>query len=567
MVTEISSWTELEAISDMTEDYVLTEDLTTEDADYGDVNEKTKDATINHYKSDLSNWMSGDIVELHFDEDNYGSILSVEDPASSAIAYTKNDNTITLDEDVGDNQLVITYGNAVVGHEPIGTQDTPFTGTFDGQGHNIEGLYVNRASFMVKPGLFGYCENLSAQGETVIRDLDLINVEIVGPSNAGAVCGIAEGGVEINNVTVTGRVEQYQECLNGGSPAGGIANNLRAYVADGSEYYPEIIDCDADVTVTGIGPNGGLVGLLDGGVVKDSYSEGDVTATDSSVGLAGGLVGNLRKDTYSQAKVSDSYAMGGVTGEVASGGLVGIAQTSTIENSYATGSVADTTFSGMTTSGALVGIVGDEDQSNPKTLTLNYGYANSETAEQSNLYNLMSGGLGEVVTDDSEGSVLTTSEMTDYENEYPQMEDTVFVGSSKWVATDWNEDNVGNTGYPAPSWQSPLISNPSVPRPAEGEVGVMVSSQRPKLGLDVKNNKGQEMTVRFYDASDDTLIGKNNEIPSGSRARISKPDLPYGSTFQWYAEIEREDGTTITTNTYSFDTVPEITFPEAGGGS
>ena len=41
---------------------------------------------------------------------------------------------------------------------PIGTENVPFTGTFDGNGHSITGLYIN-ASDSNYQGLFWVCRS------------------------------------------------------------------------------------------------------------------------------------------------------------------------------------------------------------------------------------------------------------------------------------------------------------------------------------------------------------------------------------------------------------------------
>ena len=48
--------------------------------------------------------------------------------------------------------------NGGAGWEPIGTKDSPFTGTFDGNGFAVKNLYVNISSSSadVYAGLFGY---------------------------------------------------------------------------------------------------------------------------------------------------------------------------------------------------------------------------------------------------------------------------------------------------------------------------------------------------------------------------------------------------------------------------
>ena len=45
-----------------------------------------------------------------------------------------------------DLKLDVAPYNSGTGWEPIGTQDNPFTGRFDGNGHTISNLFINRSS-------------------------------------------------------------------------------------------------------------------------------------------------------------------------------------------------------------------------------------------------------------------------------------------------------------------------------------------------------------------------------------------------------------------------------------
>ena len=180
------------------------------------------------------------------------------------------------------------------GWEPIGTsRDSQFTAIFEGNGHTIIGLYINRPSTDFV-GLFG-ATGIGA----IIRNVSLEEVEVTGQNNVGSLVG----------------------------------HNL----SDDS------ITCSyATGTVTGVFSVGGLVGY-NNGIITSSYATGSVTGTGSSVG---GLVG----ENLSGGDITCSYATGTVTGDVRVGGLVG-ANYGAITSSYATGDV-----SGRTIVGGLVGL-------------------------------------------------------------------------------------------------------------------------------------------------------------------------------------------------------------------
>ena len=89
---------------------------------------------------------------------------------------------------------------------------------------------------------------------------------------------------------------------------------------------------------------GGLVGIVAGGTISDSYVTGSVIGS----GDIGGLVGRNRNG----GTISGSYFTGSVSGSVRTGGLVGL-NDGTIRDSYATGSVRVTGADGW--AGGLVG--------------------------------------------------------------------------------------------------------------------------------------------------------------------------------------------------------------------
>jgi filamentous hemagglutinin family protein len=192
------------------------------------------------------------------------------------------------------------------------TQTTPFTGTFDGLGHSISALTINRPATEYV-GLFGQTST-TAQ----IRNIGLVGGSVIGQARVGALVGDNSGA--ISNSYATGSV-------SGNNYVGGLVgfNDLGAIA---SSY--------ATGSVTGTSQSvGGLVGESSG-TVNESYATGSVTGTSQSVG---GLAG------VSSGTVSNSYASGPVQGSNWSGGLLGL-NTGTLSNSYATGRVSGTSLVG-----------------------------------------------------------------------------------------------------------------------------------------------------------------------------------------------------------------------------
>ncbi len=230
------------------------------------------------------------------------------------------------------------YGGlwGAAGFVPVGSNGTPFTGSFDGQGHTITGLTISRGSTNYV-GLFGY-----TVGAT-IGDVILSGGSITGGDGVGALIGYMLGG----SVAAASASATVSGTSTGEANTGGLIGTV-----DGGT----VSDAYASGNVTGAGYQvGGLVGfLVNGGAITRSYATGNVTGTSSTPGngYIGGLVG---ANGYSGdgGTISQSYATGTVTGSAGPiGGFVGHNE-GTISDSYATGSVI-----GLGSSSNVGGFVG-----------------------------------------------------------------------------------------------------------------------------------------------------------------------------------------------------------------
>ena len=301
--------------------------------------------------------------------------------------------------------------NANQGFAPI----TDFTGTLDGQGHTISGLYIYRD--MNNAGLFATTNGASISnltltaGETgsytavdhvgslagTMTDTDLSNItvnnSIDNADNAGLVAGdisCSNNNVSISNVTISGQQHYYNSdvayfgglagTVSGTSGCavsidhvtnsatssfdggGGIANIVGGLVGSigvsgGSQVSLDHVSYTAD-SLGGRRMVGGLVGqtgTADEGsavVISNSFSSAAILGDQAVLGSMGGLVGDLE----GASSISNSYATGDVGGSDNTGGLVGQSSGS-IDHSYATGNV--TGNNGASSIGGLVGYMHD----------------------------------------------------------------------------------------------------------------------------------------------------------------------------------------------------------------
>jgi filamentous hemagglutinin family protein len=197
---------------------------------------------------------------------------------------------------------------------------TGYTGVFDGAGHTISGLSIDRSG-ETNVGLFARVDT------GTIRDLTLSDVFVNGTRNVGGLAGLVTEGVGyINNVGVSGTVTGVGNVglLIGSN--GGLVGNVHS---SGTVYG------NSGTTASNIG---GLVGA-NSGEISDAGSDATVHTTGD--GYAGGLVGSNHVGGDSTGSIVRSYALGAVysSGEIV-GGLVGDNNGGSVSLSYASGSVS-----------------------------------------------------------------------------------------------------------------------------------------------------------------------------------------------------------------------------------
>ena len=225
--------------------------------------------------------------------------------------------------------------------QPIGDDTTPFAAIFDGNGHTISGLSMDRADDNYI-GLFGY----TAQNST-ITNVGLIDI-------AKSVRQIFGFTLEINGIVGL----QYVGGLVGKNE--GVVGNSYVNSSFGIVANPTGDENNEHV--------GGLVGDNAGAIIN-SYAALPVAGTHNNIG---GLVGKNSGD------ITNSYAIGSIDGGNRVGGLVGYLESGgTIKRSYAAGRVS------ASRAGNVGGLVGFADNTNNEVVdshwdTITSGQTNSD---------------------------------------------------------------------------------------------------------------------------------------------------------------------------------------------
>ena len=326
--------------------------------------------------------------ELRYGQDSNGNYLisnvyqlqSIDNglgDADTEIDYNGLDDDYKLVSDIDASDTKNWNGDN--GFVPIGRNSgEEFTGTLDGNGYKIDGLYINRDSTS-NVGLVA-----STFSDAKFKDVVLTNVDIDGYEQVGGLVGENKGTVENSYSTGSVSGDRNVGGLIGEHRDGTISNSYSTGSISGEKYI------------------GGLIGVS-GGTVIDSYSTGSVDGTD----VAGGLVGS------NDGTVENSYSTGSVSGESNIGGLIGSHRGGTISNSYSTGSIEGTDQVG--------GLVAE----NKGTVTESYWDKESTGIPSS------AGGT-ELTTSDMQGSSASTNMNFDFSSTW----DTV---SEDYPELSWEE--------------------------------------------------------------------------------------------------------------------------------
>jgi hypothetical protein len=297
---------------------------------------------------EIRTWYDLDAIRLNLE----GNHTLMNDLDSTTPGYEELAST-TANRGKGWQPIVFrTYGFAGTAGRVLGLE-----GTFDGRGHEIRDLSINRPDEEFV-GLFGYV----VEGG-VIKDTGVVNATVTGGGtysySGGVGALVAANGGLVSNCYSTGNV-------SGRSSVGGLVAGNGGLVSN----------CYSTGNVSGDSCVGGLVGdncAL--GIVTSSYSTASVSGSDEVGGLAGdnagtvsnsyctgrvtgnyyvgGLVGYNGASGF-PAIVSDSYSSANVTGNKYVGGLVGEngflwtdeEEDSTVSNSYSAGNVAGDEYVG-----------------------------------------------------------------------------------------------------------------------------------------------------------------------------------------------------------------------------
>lgn len=162
-----------------------------------------------------------------------------------------------------------------------------FFGTFDGQGHVIRNLRIERIGSKYV-GLFGNIGHDFGTGS--VKNLAILDAEIVGTASCGILAGSVYG--DVDNVVCTGSIDCFEK--NAGGLAGKIKRNENGYRGVARNCF---VYCDIVIRGEGAetGPAGGIsASNSKGGQVMNCFIGGSIRVLGTNADSIAGVVGNLK---------------------------------------------------------------------------------------------------------------------------------------------------------------------------------------------------------------------------------------------------------------------------------
>jgi hypothetical protein len=389
------------------------------------------------------------------------------------------------------------------GFSPIGHEFSYFSGTYDGSGHTITGLFISRSDTDYI-GMFG------GAVDATVKNVRLINEEISGRNDVGGLIGYSYSST-IDNCSTSGSI------TGTGNQIGGLVGS---YSVDGYYTVTATSYCYSTANVTGIGGSstqevGGLAGATNQCNFYYCYSTGN--AVDSLGRFVGGLCGETN-----QTNISNCYSRGNVYANNYVGGLLGY-YAGVVTRCISTGRVGVGTGPNV---GGLMGYTGGG--------VVYYSFWDTVSSGQSNAY--------------TGGTPATTSAMKT---------ESTFTNAGWDFTNTWAIDSSINNGYPGLLWQSEYVAS----EPADTTyAGTNVSWSSATLNGTVMPHKSST-TVKFVYGTvsgtyPDTAVASQSPLSGWDGSSVSVNISNLNSSTTYYYRV-------LASNSYGSREGVEISFTTA----
>ena len=306
-------------------------------------------------------------------------------------AGVATDRNIVLSEDID----LSAQRSLVSNWTPIGSEEKPFKGTFDGKGFTIKNLVLapdESANWYV--GFFGYAKNATIKNVV----FENVNVLVGGDDtdkggHIAAVVGALEGTSTIENVAVQGNVYVEADVTKnnasrvaavvGGNGSGNVtvknvhvianegsyvkANNCVGAIAGQLNWWASFENCSSNIDVTGTKFfAGGIIGIAPTqATFVNCHTTGDVAITAGRSGKAhdhyrvGGIAGGWDDNTSYPCVLTNCSYTGKLTGVNSDGSVADkFAYLGYVGRGYSVGNGSTVTIDGISFVQTAPGVYG-----------------------------------------------------------------------------------------------------------------------------------------------------------------------------------------------------------------
>ena len=273
-----------------------------------------------------------------------GTLEGVEKNASADAILTTD---ITVNNGVLDANKDLVSKSDFIEWTPIGTsRNNAYTGTFDGKGYTVSGLYFNNPILSYSyVGLFGY---IGANGK--ISNVGVLDSYFQFRMQGGGICGKNDNG-------------ELQNCSNSSTVIGNYSTGTGGVCG---MNYGTVRDCKNTGSVRGTSTIGGVCGFNNSGKIENCFNEGIVSGTNRNIGgVCGFNDRGTTKCCYNTASVSGLKVVGGVCGSNSYGTITNCFNEGTVSGKYNVGGVCGDSYGGTTNcyylSGTALGGIEGQD--------------------------------------------------------------------------------------------------------------------------------------------------------------------------------------------------------------
>lgn len=207
----------------------------------------------------------------------------------------------------------------------LGGSATPWTpiaffSTYNGNSKNILDLYVSDVTGTAV-ALFG-----TMNAGSSVSNLNIVNVNLTGEQNIGALVGGVGGAITVTNVTSSGTISAQAGSAGSGINAGGLIGIMNSGgTVSGCSSSVNLNFVPSTASASQWHGVGGLIGhggssATTATLITDSYATGNVTSSAGTSGTAGtvyigfgSLVGYTTANSSTSVTITRSYATGNQT--------------------------------------------------------------------------------------------------------------------------------------------------------------------------------------------------------------------------------------------------------------